>query len=187
MELWRWVELCSYIHIEYRMLLWICSDESGVKNLNHPVCTFWNNKHKQTIPTHTALRELHHQFILGDQSKFAPYVNYLKNQPRGRIPSEWTPAGKQLLDTILDRHEDELSGLPPQYNLKEYEETWMGECGEEDSDLARAAFYQFTSRDEDTLMVRTYVYGATAICLPYVYWVMPFHHSLCAFLTVMLT
>lgn len=32
----------------------------------------------------------------------------------------------------------------------------MGECGGEDTELARAAFYQFTSRDEDTLMVPFY-------------------------------
>ena len=93
-------------------------------------------------------------------------MNYLKNQPRGRIPSEWTPPGKQLLDTILDRDpEDDLAGLPPQYYQKEYEETWIGECGEEDSDLAKAAFYQFTSRDEDTMMVRTCMYGATIVFL----------------------
>jgi len=46
--------------------------------------------------------------------------------------------------------------LPPQQNLRGYEETWLQECRGEDTPLARAAFYQFTSRDEDTLMVPFY-------------------------------
>ena len=104
----------------------------------------------------TAIHELHRQFILGDESKYAPYVNYLKNQPRGRIPSEWTDAGKNLLHAILDRRDDDDEGLPPEHNMKGYEETWIGECRGEDTPLARAAFYQFTSRDEDTLMVPFY-------------------------------
>lgn len=73
--------------------------------------------------------------------------------------------GKQLLNAILDRtpnnnnnnHESkEENGLPPQQHLKGYEETWIQECHGEDTPLARAAFYQFTSRDEDTLMVPFY-------------------------------
>jgi hypothetical protein len=107
---------------------------------------------------------LYRQFLLGDESKYAPYINYLKNQPRGRIPSEWTEAGKQLLNTILDRRttnsnsndDSEGGGLPPQQNLKGYEDTWLQECRGDDTPLARAAFYQFTSRDEDTLMVPFY-------------------------------
>ena len=118
-----------------------------------------------------AIHELHRQFHLGDESKYAPYVNYLKNQPGGRIPSEWTMAGKQLLYTILDRpnnsvlrnNDDEseddeqgVGGLPPHNHLKGYEETWIQECHGADTPMARAAFYQFTSRDEDTLMVPFY-------------------------------
>ena len=109
-----------------------------------------------TSPMRTAIHELHRQFILGDESVYAPYVNYLMNQPRGRIPSEWTDAGKLLLSAILDRRDDDDEGLPPQHFLKGFEETWIGECRGEDTPLARAAFYQFTSRDEDSLMVPFY-------------------------------
>jgi len=106
----------------------------------------------------SAIRELHRQFVLGDESAHAPYVNYLMNQPRGRIPSEWTDAGKRLLRTILDRgdDDDDEGRLPPRHFLKGFEETWIGECRGEDTPLARAAFYQFTSRDEDSLMVPFY-------------------------------
>ena len=112
-----------------------------------------------------ALRELYRQFILGDESKYAPYVNYLKNQPQGRIPSEWTEGGKKLLKTILDHklgsngeedNEDDWSGLPPTSHLRDFKESWIEGCNGDDTPLARAAVYQFTSRDEDTLMVPFY-------------------------------
>ena len=100
-----------------------------------------------------ALHELYRQFQLGDDSPHAPYVNYLKNQPRGLIPSEWSEVGTKLLREILDLEgEDEQAGLPPEEYKKDYKDTWIGECGGEDTDLAKAAYYQFTSRDEDTLM-----------------------------------
>ena len=106
------------------------------------------------------MHELHNQFLLGDESKFAPYVKYLLNQPRGRIPSEWTHAGKNLLNTILGKKmEGDIlmeEGLPPNFFRKGFQETWIDECGGEDTPLARAAYYQFTSRDEDTLMVPFY-------------------------------
>ena len=112
------------------------------------------------LHTPTALESLYEEFKKGDESKYAIYVNYLKNQPKGRIPSEWTPAGKALIETILDRKgnaEGDDSGLPPGDGQKgTYEETWLDFCHGEDTDLARAAYFQFTSRDEDTLMVPFY-------------------------------
>jgi len=99
-----------------------------------------------------ALHELYHQFQLGDNSKYAPYINYLKNQPAGRIPSEWSKAGKELLIQILDQREDH-EGLPPYNVLDRYEREWLGQCQGEDTPLARAAFFQLISRDEDGLMV----------------------------------
>lgn len=98
---------------------------------------------------------MHRQFLLGDASPHAPYVNYLKDQPRGRLPNEWSAAGKELLRRILDHEvlfdDRDGHGLPPKEQMKDFEEVWMGQCGGEDTELARQAFYQFTSRDEDTL------------------------------------
>mmetsp|Transcript_19707 Transcript_19707/g.29401 ORF Transcript_19707/g.29401 Transcript_19707/m.29401 type:complete len:483 (-) Transcript_19707:878-2326(-) len=98
-----------------------------------------------------ALHEMYHQFQLGDESKYAPYINYLKNQPDGRIPSEWSVVGKKLMRKIL--HQDRYVGLPPFNALYRFEEKWMKECNGEDTPLARSAFFQFTARDEDNLMV----------------------------------
>eukprot|EP00986_Skeletonema_menzelii_P000608 scaffold167_cov140-Skeletonema_menzelii.AAC.6 len=97
-----------------------------------------------------ALHEFYHQFQLGDESKYAPYINYMKNQPDGRIPSEWSKVGKKLLRKILDQ--DRTIGLPPFNALYRFEQTWMNKCNGEDTPLARSAFFQFTSRDEDNLM-----------------------------------
>ncbi len=99
-----------------------------------------------------ALHEMYKQFKLGDKSKYAPYIHYLKNQPAGRIPSEWSKAGKDLLIQILDQNE-EHEGLPPYDALDRYEFEWLGQCNGEDTPLARAAYFQLISRDEDGLMV----------------------------------
>jgi hypothetical protein len=79
------------------------------------------------------------------------------NQPRGRIISEWSTEGKGFLSTMLNKVWDEddeewTGGLPPKF-VKSYEDVWLNWCKGEDNELAKAAFYQFTSRDEDTLMV----------------------------------
>ncbi|KAL7499037.1 hypothetical protein ACHAWT_009633 [Skeletonema menzelii] len=106
--------------------------------------------HGYISPNCDALHEMYHQFQLGDKSKYAPYINYLINQPAGRIPSEWSKHGKELLSKIM-------KDLPP-YNdaLHRYERDWIGQCHGEDTPLARQSYFQLTSRDEDGLMVPFY-------------------------------
>lgn len=70
--------------------------------------------------------------------------------------NEWSDAGKDLLKKVLNHDEfmDDMKGpmaLPPRNAMKDYEDTWLKECEGEDTELAKAAFFQFTSRDEDTL------------------------------------
>eukprot|EP00970_Alexandrium_tamarense_P012817 scaffold3091_cov186-Alexandrium_tamarense.AAC.12 len=60
-----------------------------------------------------------------------------------------------MLDKEVDEEGWVEGGLPPKF-MKGFEDVWMDGCGGEDTELARAAFYQFTSRDEDTLMVPFY-------------------------------
>ena len=79
------------------------------------------------------------------------------NQPRGRIISEWSKEGKGFLSTMLnkvwdDEDQEWVGGLPPKF-VKSYEDIWVNWCKGDDNELAKQAFYQFTSRDEDTLMV----------------------------------
>ena len=110
-----------------------------------------NYRYNDYGPSCDAMHFMYHQFQLGEESKYAPYINYLKDQPAGRIPSEWSEDGKELLATILDQ--DGKAGLPPFDALDRFEQEWMGQCKGEDTPLARSAFFQFTSRDEDNLMV----------------------------------
>jgi hypothetical protein len=52
-----------------------------------------------TCPT---VRNLNKQLKLKDESKYAPYVNYLLDtQPPGSIPSGWSENGKKLLTRVL--------------------------------------------------------------------------------------
>jgi hypothetical protein len=37
------------------------------------------------------------EFELGNESDYAPYINYLKSQPKGQIPAMWSRAGQHLL------------------------------------------------------------------------------------------
>ena len=79
------------------------------------------------------------------------------NQPRGRMITEWSNDGKDFLSIMLNKvwdEEDEewVGGLPPKF-VKSYQDTWVNWCKGDDNELAKQAFYQFTSRDEDTLMV----------------------------------
>ena len=57
------------------------------------------------------------QFGLKDESKYAPYVNYLLDtQPPGQLPSAWSEAGKRLFNLALvggDDKDGEQAALPP--------------------------------------------------------------------------
>ena len=109
---------------------------------------------KLTFLPAKAIHELYEQFKLGSESRYAPYVNYLLHQPTGRLVDEWSDAGKALLNEMLGHNGVEPNdGLPPQSRLMGFEDVYLRECQGEDTPLARQAFHQFTSRDEDSLMV----------------------------------
>jgi hypothetical protein len=60
-----------------------------------------------------AARQLHTQLELGDDSFWAPYVNYLKaTQPLGLLPVTFTRAGRELLQHVLMH--DTPRPLPPE-------------------------------------------------------------------------
>jgi hypothetical protein len=47
--------------------------------------------------THALMEELK----LGEESKYAPFVSYLKGQERGQIPATWTEPAKELISEIV--------------------------------------------------------------------------------------
>lgn len=104
----------------------------------------------QCVTVKNLVRELR----LGNESKYAPYINYLLDQPTGQLPNSWTEEGQDLLDKILvDKHED-AQFLPPEgpfgYTFKE-------ECDEEYSDeLTEDAYLIVIQRSWDDVMIPLY-------------------------------
>jgi hypothetical protein len=47
------------------------------------------------------VRNLVREMKLKDESKYAPYVNYLLEQPTGQLPSAWSDEGKELLLRVM--------------------------------------------------------------------------------------
>ncbi|KAL7453656.1 LOW QUALITY PROTEIN: hypothetical protein ACHAWC_006453, partial [Mediolabrus comicus] len=118
------------------------------------------------------VNELYRQLQLGEDSFYAPYIRYMLNQPRGRIPQDWTVGGMRLLDVITNKehfqqhdqeqqqHDDNDGGrimnrLPPTYKTTDFQQ-WLDECNGEDTPLSRHTVYQYISRDEDTLLIPFY-------------------------------
>jgi len=72
------------------------------------------------------VRNLLKEMKLGDNSNFAPYVNYLLAQPWGQIPSGWSDSGKALLVGLLENHTSQV--LPPLRPMV-YSNKWQETCG----------------------------------------------------------
>lgn len=62
------------------------------------------------------------QMRLGKESKYGPYVEYLKTQSFGQIPSSWSKEGKQLFTRVL-------GDLPPMDPVSWIDFEWHRECG----------------------------------------------------------
>jgi len=63
---------------------------------------------------------------LGNESKYGPYVEYLKAQSYGQIPSSWSEKGKELFERVL-------GDLPPMDPISWIDHEWYKECeGEQD-------------------------------------------------------
>lgn len=108
-----------------------------------------------TVPCRTA-RKLAKEMKLGKDSRFAPYVQYLLNQPQGQLPSAWSPQGKALLATLL-------GGTPSHPHIRPIDvaswldETWIDECqGDMKDAFAAHAFMLVVQRADDDIMVPVY-------------------------------
>lgn len=91
---------------------------------------------------------------LGDESFFAPYTNYLRQQPRGKLPSDWSEAGKQLLLQVIRDDND----LPPDHAV-DMLELWREQCGvvgDDDIALQELAVLEHVLRSDDENLVPLY-------------------------------
>jgi hypothetical protein len=103
------------------------------------------------------VRNLIEQLKLKDDSKYAPYVNYLlETQPPGQIPSAWSDAGKELLMKVLEGdsagEDSEYIVLPPSYPLTWVDE-WVETCNGSNDPLEIYAALMIIQRSWDDILI----------------------------------
>jgi hypothetical protein len=101
------------------------------------------------------VRNLAAEMKKGTQSKHAPYVQYLLNQPEGQLPSGWSEEGKRLLVDILGG--EEYQQIPPAEPVEWLTEDWYEAChGDPEDTLSAHAAMLVVQRADDDLMVPIY-------------------------------
>lgn len=103
------------------------------------------------------VRNLIEQLKLKDDSKYAPYVNYLlETQPPGQIPSAWTDAGKELLIKVLEGdsadEDSEYIVLPPSDPFTWVDE-WVETCNGSRDPLELYAALMIIQRSWDDILI----------------------------------
>ena len=97
-------------------------------------------------------RTLADEMRLAEQSKFAPYVLYLKDtQPPGVLPSVWSDAGQELLSEVALGGPSEH--LPPVQLLDWMQDDWYGVCQGDPADEHAATLVVQRSWDENLIPV----------------------------------
>jgi hypothetical protein len=104
-----------------------------------------------TCPT---VRNLIEQLKLKDESKYAPYVNYLLDtQPPGSMPSSWSEAGKALFKSVLGGYGDYPIKLPLQDDPFPWVQEWHTNCDGSDDPLEEYAALLVVQRSWDDIMI----------------------------------
>jgi len=100
-------------------------------------------------------RKLISEMRKGDKSFYEPYTKYLLNQPRGKIPSDWSNAGKRLLEGVILGYDM----LPPANSIHLLR-LWKDWCNVEDDDfkdqLAQQAMIEYHTRGDDAVLIPLY-------------------------------
>ena len=97
------------------------------------------------------VKVLAQELRLGNQSKYAPYVNYLNDEPMNQIPSTWTEDAQKLILVITD------GILPPWRPIDWVEQSKF--CRENlnvDDEFVTKAIFLILQRSDDGLMVGGY-------------------------------
>mmetsp|Transcript_6115 Transcript_6115/g.13177 ORF Transcript_6115/g.13177 Transcript_6115/m.13177 type:complete len:617 (-) Transcript_6115:2196-4046(-) len=85
----------------------------------------------------------------GEQTFFEPYTSYLRDQPRGKIPSDWSDDGKDLLEEVIG-----FDMLPPK-DMVGLLDLWRYICDVKinDASLEEQALIEYHSRADDDKLV----------------------------------
>jgi hypothetical protein len=92
------------------------------------------------------VKRLAHELRLGNESKYAPYINYLNDEPPNQIPSSWTEGAQRLLRVVTD-------GIPFDWVQS------SKRCREHldvDDEFVTKAIFLILQRSDDGLMVGGY-------------------------------
>lgn len=93
----------------------------------------------------------------GQESFYAPYIDYIFEQPRGILPSTWTTLGKDLLKDILGETFEEdgtrVQALPPYAAFDILQMDWFQNCQGGTSELEVQAAELVIERAWDDLML----------------------------------
>jgi hypothetical protein len=101
------------------------------------------------------VKRLIQEMRLGSDSYFAPFVNYLHDQPCGQLPSAWSKLGLELLFQILGMNPngDEQSLPPDDFKYRSIETDWHGRCYGSKDPLEEKAHTMVTQRSWDDFMI----------------------------------
>jgi spermidine synthase len=94
---------------------------------------------------------------LGDESHYAPYVNYLLSQEEGQLPSHWSEAGQALLLEMLGHDDDDPSDdLPPSEVAAWITHEWNHDCSASTDRFEQHAALLLVQRGWDDIMIPVY-------------------------------
>lgn len=95
---------------------------------------------------------LKRELLLGNQSQFAPYIEYVSKLPINSIPAMWSDAGKKLIEELVGQ-----DNMPPEDPLWWLVNEWFSDCGGswEDTLGIQAALIVITRSDDHILIPGT--------------------------------
>ncbi|KAL3917183.1 MAG: hypothetical protein SGILL_004834 [Bacillariaceae sp.] len=97
------------------------------------------------------VRNVAKEMKLGDDSKYAPYVNYLLSEADSQIPSAWTKPAQKLLNDVIGNNK-----IPPK-NPTDWVRRWVSRCdGDINDKLAVKAALLIIQRSDDEIMIPAY-------------------------------
>jgi hypothetical protein len=99
------------------------------------------------------VRNLINQIKLKDESKYAPYVNFLTDTQLPSIPVAWSQAGKDLLNRVIGNGNNLMEEQLPPYSPPEWLKYWHEECNGSDDPLEEYAALFLIHRNWDDLMI----------------------------------
>lgn len=104
------------------------------------------------------IKEVAKEMRLGNDSDYAPYINYLNNQRDGQLPSDWSEEGQNLLLEILgaDDNDAERVQLYPTGSVT-WKNIWLEQCdGDLDDKIGWRAAMMALLRADDEIMIPGY-------------------------------